>query len=439
MQLPIQSGVRVHKGVFVPSYPENMEHRVEDSGVSRGQLVTTRGASTRTQGPGTDRGGFAFKDQMYRVMGGRLVRVAPDAVITDLGAIGGIVAARFAQSFDRLAIAADGRLYLYGTSLTEVTDPDLGQALDVTWLDGYFITTDGEYIVVTELNDPTAIDPLKYGSAEADPDPVTGLLAHREELVVFGRYSIQFFQNVGSSGFPFRAVKGATIPQGCVSPHAKAKVAGTFAFVGSGKDEPLGLFIAGQGSATRVSDNTIDALLNAEADPSTISMETRQFGDEQHLIVHLSECSVALSMRGSQEAGDGLWHVLRTGGGAYRPRNAVWCYNRHWVGDVSGSALGVLDNDLTAHFGQEAGWSFDAGLIYGEGSGMIVSEVRLAGHLPRCHLSMTRDGEIWSMERAGPGIWRPCTRVRQMCGFRFRGKGRAAIARFDAEIEPLAA
>jgi hypothetical protein len=64
----------------------------------------------------------------------------------------------------------------------QVTDPDLGVVLDVVWVDGYFMTTDGEFLVVTELTDPTQVNPLKYGSSEVDPDPVVALLKLRNEV-----------------------------------------------------------------------------------------------------------------------------------------------------------------------------------------------------------------------------------------------------------------
>ena len=44
-----------------------------------------------------------------------------------------------------------------------MTDLDLGVVLDFCWVDGYFMTTDGESLIVTELTDPMAVNPLKYG------------------------------------------------------------------------------------------------------------------------------------------------------------------------------------------------------------------------------------------------------------------------------------
>jgi hypothetical protein len=85
-----------------------------------------------------------------------------------------------------------------------VVDPDLGTPIDVKWIAGYYVTTDGVNIVVTELNDPTAVNPLKYGSAEADPDKLWAVDELRNEMYAFGRYTIQVFENVGGDLFPFQ-------------------------------------------------------------------------------------------------------------------------------------------------------------------------------------------------------------------------------------------
>jgi hypothetical protein len=136
------------------------------------------------------------------------------------------------------------------------------------WIDGYTMTTDGTSIVVTELNDPTSVLPLKYGSAEEDPDMVTGLIKARNEAYALGGNTIQVFQNVGGNGFPFAPVKGASIPVGCVGPQAKCLFGDSFAFVGSARNEAIGVYLAGSGSATRISSRAIDDELAKVADPA---------------------------------------------------------------------------------------------------------------------------------------------------------------------------
>lgn len=456
-QVSIQSGVRVRDGAFEISHPVNLHHKLKDTGVSKGELVSTRGALSLGTGPGIDRGGFNWNGVLYRAMGASFVRVAADGGVTTLGSIANDgLPVRFTAGFDRMAIASARLLYYYdGTTLVQVTDPDLGPVLDVAWIAGYFATTDGTDIVVTELNDPTSVDPLKYGSAELDPDGITGVFILNEDLAAVGRYTIQFFRNVGGLGFPFQNITGATIQQGAISAQAKCRIGDTLAFVGGGRDEPIGVYLVNQGTALRVSDEDIDRLLAECIDQTQIILEGRKFGDEQHLILHAGKVSAGLAMRATTEANALLWHRLTTDGGAYRPRNAVYCYDQYNVGDVASAQLGVLRKDLTAHFGTEAGWQVDAGLLYGDNDGptlafrVMLREVELTGQFPvgksTPFFSMTRDGRTWSREISRPLtgnprerlIWRPNTDCGPLVGFRFRGYGRYAFARCDATVEPL--
>lgn len=447
MQLPILSGLRISEGELAPSYPVNLEPRALESGISKGQQVSARGAEPLSEGPGVDRGGIVWNGTLYRVMGTKLVTVAADGTVTQLGDVGGDgLVCGFDFSFDRLSIRSGDKLFYYDGNLAEVTDPDLGRVLDHVWMDGYFVTTDGEFVVVTELKDPTSVDPFKYGSAETDPDSVTGLLRHREELVVLGRETIQFFQNVGGTGFPFQVYKGATIPYGCVSASAKCIVGvggGTIAFVGGGRNEPIGLFVVAGGSAQRISDKEIDDRLAKVLAPEMIVLEPRTFGGEHQLLMHLDDATLCLALDTSEKAGSGAWTILQSGQFApYRPRHAVWAYGKHIVGDRNSGSLGVLSIVTARHFGEAAHWLLDAGMLF-EPAGMVAAEIELFGQFgtdaSSVFLSVTRDGELWSNEvakilsgrRGERVVWRPGVHFPTMGGFRFRGTSRVALSRCE--------
>lgn len=449
MQLPIMAGITVRDGAFASSYPINLEPRAIASGMSNGELVSTRGAVEVAQGPGVGRGGISWNGAMWRVMGSRLVTLSGGA-LTDNGDVGNdFRPCGFAYSFDRLAIRSVGKLFYHdGATLVEVTDPDLGLVLDMLWMDGYFITTDGNYIVVTELSDPTAIDPIKYGAAEEDPDAVTGLLKFREELYVLGRYTIQVFDNVGGTGFPFQAVQGATIPFGCVSPTAKCLVAGdSFAFVGGAREDPLGIYMFSGGNANRISTREIDKLIALETYPEQIELETRSFAGEVHLIVHLSAMSIGIALNASAAAEQGAWFILMSGMfEPYRIRRAVLQNGKHYVDDTQSNALGVL-GEGEPHFGALAEWRFDTASMFNDGQGLIIGEVELFGQFPTVHnavfFSITRDGVLWSQEisriltgrRDERVVWRPSVRIPTMGGFRFRGRGKVSLARCEVAGE----
>jgi hypothetical protein len=458
--IPVLNGIYGNEAAnFAHSYPKNLEPTSIDTKLSKGYLRAPMGCRSLTTGPGIDRAGINWNETCWRVMGDKLVRLVNDVAVVR-GTVGGSGYAALGYSFDRLACVSDGKLYYDdGTTFSQVTDTDVGTVLDLIWVDGYFMLTDGRYIIVTELSDPTQVSPLKYGSAEDDPDNITGLLKVRDEVQVLGRYTIQPFQDVGGVGFPFAAIRGATIPKGCVAPSAKCLFGETFAFVGSGRNEELGVFVAGSGTAQKISDRHIDQQLAAVTDVSKIVLEQRVSGDERRLYVHLPETTWVFLANVSNATGETVWYEASSGAGdPYRIRNVVVVGSKAYCGDVGSAAIGVIDTTTMDHFGARTEWRFDVGLIYNEAKGGIVHELELIGlpgrgeadDNPVAFLSMSRDaGETWSQERAvslgkhGDRAkrirWPLHSHFRQYCSFRIRSLSSAlpGYAALEADIEPL--
>lgn len=462
-QIPLLSGIKSSETAdFGVTYPINLEAVPTDSGVSKGYLRSASGAIAIGAGPGIDRGGVVFKNTHYRVMGTKLVSVATNGTITTLGDVGGTGPVSLTYGFDRLAIRSGTSLYYWdGATLVQVTDPDLGQCLDILWMDGYYVSTDGTYIVVTQLSDPAAIDPLKYGSAESDPDMVTGLIKLRSELFVLGTNTIEVFTNVGGSGFPFARSDGATIPIGCVGAEAKTLYAESFAFVGSARNDGFGVWIAQGGSGLKISTRDVDDVLAAESNPSGIIMERRVSRDEERLFVHLSDRTLCYLRHASDRSGEPVWIEMRSGRGMdkpYRLRNAVLVGSQWIVGDTESAALGYLDNTTGEHFGEAVGWQFQTKFVYNGAKSGIIHSLELIGLPGRgqaaaasIFFSYTVDGQLWSIERAlSMGVphdrakrmqWRPHKRFSNYIGLRFRGDSSALAgwAALEADIEGLAA
>jgi hypothetical protein len=432
---------------MVSSLPMNREPVIIDSGLSRGYLRPAPGiALLAATGLGIDRGGIVWNGVHYRVLGNSFcsVNTATGAatVIGDIGNNGKPVSMDF--GFDRLAIASNGKLYYWdGTALSQVTDVDLGLVLDVIWISGYFMTTDGTYIVVTELNDPFAVNPLKYGSAEVDPDPIVGLKRLRGEAIIIGAKTIQVLQNVGGNGFPFRTVIGATVPRGACGTRACAYYLESFAFVGGGYNEAPGVYLSGQGTSDKVSTREVDdalAKLNAY-ELTTVEVEVRVQRDEQRLVVHLPTVSFVLHQQASKLAGMQMWAQIASGiffDQAYRGRHATLADGKWIVGDATGK-LGVLDYSVATHFGDVAGWRFDTVLLENPDGRAVINCVDLIGMggqapfgvQPGVFHSWTTDGRTWSTERyATTGVsgvmnqtvqWRGGKRLNNWMGLRFRG------------------
>lgn len=452
--IPLLSGVAgTGQAEFATVYPLNLEPLAIDNKIARGQLRATSGAIPLGTGPGVDRGGVTWNAQHYRVMGTKLIKVAADGTNDVVGDLGGDGPVRLDYSFDRLGIRSGSTLWYYdGMNLTQVIDEDLGAVVDMMWIDGYWMTTDGNSIIVTELSDPFSVLPLKYGSAEEDPDPVTGLMKIRDEVYVLNRHTIPAFRNVGGNGFPFAAQEGATIPYGCVSATAKCYFAGSFAFVGGARDQALGVRVAGQGDADKISTRAVDDAIAAVADPTSIVLESRVYRDEERLFVHLPEESWVFLAKASLLLQSAIWYRCRSGtGDPYRIRAAIPAYGKFICGDTQTAAIGELSDDVSTHFGAMTEWQFDVGMIAGDGRLQKVELVGLPGRGPSgedatTFLSMTRDGQTFSIERAISAgragertkrmQWRPRGfRFSPYLGLRFRGYNMAMPGFTKCEVE----
>lgn len=464
-QIPVLNGTYTDADAdFRSSYPVNLIPVPKDNGIAKGYLRPADGIVKYGEGPGLDRGGINWRGILYRVMGSRVISASSTGFVTDLGGVGVGGQVSMDYSFDRLAIASAGSLYyLQGGVLTQVTDPDLGTVLDVIWVDGYFMTTDGTSLVVTELADPFAVNPLKYGSSEADPDPVNGLLKIRGEVYAINRHTIEVFDNIGGDLFPFQRIPGAQIQKGSLGTHCACELSDSVAFLGSGRDEAPAIYIGANATATKISTREIDQLLTTytEAQLSESVLERRVDKGHQHLLVHLPDRTIVYDLAGSTAVQEPLWFYLTSaieGFSEYRAKNLVWAFDRWNCGDPTTSNLGYLDAGLSTQYGDMTRWEFGTTIIFNEGKGAVFHELELIcltgrvslGIDPTISTSYSLDGETWSDEkfvnvgsigdRAKRIAWRRLGKMRSWRIQRFKGNSDShiSIARLEAQLEPLA-
>jgi hypothetical protein len=467
MQIPILSGIFTDNGPdFRTSYPVNLVPTPKASGISSGYLRPGDGIVANGTGPGADRGGINWQGNLYRVMGTKLVQIASSGTVSVLGDVGGPLnnLVTFDYSFDLLAIASGGRLYYWnGATLVQVTDPDLGLVLDVVWIDGYFMTTDGEFLVVTELSDPTQVNPLKYGSSEVDPDPVVALLKLRNEVYALNRNTIEVFDNVGGSLFPFARIDGAQIQKGVVGTFACCVYQESIAFLGSGRNEAPGIYIGANATAKKISTQEIDEILlqYTEEQLATVKLEARNDRAHEFLYIHLPDRTVVFDAAASQALQDLVWFTLTStivGFAQYRARNMVYAYDKWLVGDPQSSNIGYLVDTIGSHWGEQVRWEFGTLIVYNEGKGALFYQmelVSLTGRMalgvdPQISTSYSVDGLSYSQEKfikvgtigntSKRLSWFQQGHMRNFRIQRFRGDSDShiSLARLEAKIEGLA-
>jgi hypothetical protein len=450
-QIPIINGIYTDNGPdFRTSYPVNLVPVPKATGINNGYLRPAEGIVGNGTGPGIDRGGINYNGVCYRVMGSKFVSVASNGAVTILGDVG----------TDGDYVTLD---YRKEENLAQVTDPDLGVVLDTVWVDGYWMTTDGEFLVVTDLSNPFAVNPLKYGSSEVDPDPVVALLKLRNEVYALNRHTIEVFDNRGGDLFPFQRIEGAQIEKGVVGTHACCVFLENIAFLGSGFNEAPAIYLGANATANKVSTQEIDELLATftEAQLSGVKLESRNDRAHQHLYIHLPDRTIVFDAAATQELGQPVWFELTSSivdYAQYRAQNFVWCYDKWLLGDPTSNAIGYLVKDISTHWGQKVRWEFGTTILYNDGRGAILQNLELVsltgsvafGLDPTINTSYSIDGQTWSQqkfinagktgERAKRLVWFHQGWMRNWRVQRFQGTSDAhmSFARLEAAIEPLA-
>lgn len=465
MQIPILTGVYTDNSSDIrTSYPRNLIPVPIETALSAGYLRPADGTISQGEGPGVDRGAINWNNECYRVMGTQLIKIESDGNYQDIGSVGGAGQVTLDYSFDYLAIASGGNFFLYNgiDPIQQVIDPNLGTVVDFTWVDGYFMTTDGEFLIVTNLNDPFTVDPLKYGSSESDPDPVLGLLSLRNEVYVYNRYTTEIFNNIGGDNFPFGRVPGAQLEKGAIGTHTACIFDGTFAFMGSGRNESPSIYIGGGGQLVRIATREIELILleYTEEELSSAVFEERLYEGHRQLFIHLADQTLVYDKGSSQILGTPVWFTLDSGTSGKQKlkwRNIVWCYNKWLIGDPTSFSYGYLTNDVGSHFDQTISWDFSTGIVYNEGKGALFNSLELVALTGRNEgdaiqtmwTQYSTDGQSWSEEKfintGASGdrdkrlVWFEQGNMRNWRIQRFGGDSntRLSFMRLEAEMEAL--
>lgn len=485
MRIPVLSGIYTDNGPdFRVAYPVNLMPIPGENGVSDGYLRPSDGLVQNGTGPGIDRGGINFNGVCYRVMGSKLVSVAANGTVTTLGDVGtngqqvsmdygyAALPALYPTSKPQvLAIASNNNLFYYDpptNTLIQVVDPTgtLGNVIDVVWVDGYFLTTDGDVVVSTNLLDSTSVLSGAYEATDNDPDPITALIKLRNEVYVLNRNSIQVLDNTGTPNvgtFTFSLVDGGKIIKGSIGTHSCCQFLEDIAFLGGGRNEAPGVYLGANAGAQKISTRDIDDILAqfTETQLAEVVLEARNDSGQQHLYVHLPDRTLVFDAVASRAFESPVWFCLTStlsGYSEYRGRNFVWAYDKWLVADTQTSAVGYVSDTVSSHWSSQVRWEFGTSIIYNKSAGAIFNSLELVslpgrvalGVDPRISTSYSTDGMSWSQDReitAGKTgdvkkrlAWFQQGHMKNWRIQRFKGDSQAHIsfARLEANLEPLA-
>lgn len=428
--------------------PVNMYAVKRDILGSTGYLLSYPGLKIFATGFGVDRGGIfneRFKKH-FRVSGQKFIEIDSLGVAAELGDVPGSSQVSLPYSFNTQAIIADGKYFLYDPTngFREVTDTDLGNPIDAVWVDGYYFFTDGENIYHTDITDEEKIDPLTFAAAEFMPDDSLAVSKTQDnKVMVFGRYSLEYFVNVAASNFAFQRVETRAQKIGIVATHAKCHSGGNVYITGGRKEEGLGVFVLGIGSSKRVSTREVEKILNQYSEPelSDMRMESRTEDDVSFVILNLPFETLCFNETIAKSLGiEYAWTILKTGfefDFNYRAINGIFESNiGKWIyGDKMTSGIAELDNSICTQYGEKTEVIFYSPLLKLERASIDEVDIDIipgftASKDATVAISLTYDGVTYGKEWFNlyglPKIYdqrfviRRLGYVRDNIGFKFR-------------------
>src|SRR3990167_3855378 len=298
MKMPLIKGTRVDSGAeWRDSLPVNMVGFSQPVGDWTGFMRSADGLTLYATGLGQDRGGIwsdRFKKHL-RVSGDSFIEVGQFGDVTDLSGILSIPGSnrvRMDNSFNSVAFVANGGYYRWdGSALALVTSPvGAGDFIDMVWIDGYYIFTDGENLWNTTLADETVFNANERAGSDFAPDEIVGVGRSTDnKLLVFNRYNTERFYNTAATLFPLSRIPNAAIPIGIVGTNAKVSIGdGRWVVFGGGKENSPSFFLMSN-AYQNISTKEVDSIIDTYSDYELVNIiiEYRDTRDQGLVVCHL--------------------------------------------------------------------------------------------------------------------------------------------------------
>ncbi len=420
-----------------------------------GYMIQAPGLTKVADGYGIDRGAHWNDKQsaLFRVSGNRLVKMVDGAAVS-VGTVAGSGTVSMDHSFNTQAVVADGRFYLYDetSGFREVNDADLGNPIDVVWVDGYYFFTDGEFIYHTDITNEASIDPLKFATAEFIPDFTYGVAKTDDnKVMVFGRYSIEYFINAATDNFAFQRVPSRSMKLGIVGTHCKTEVGNKTYVLGGRKEDAVSLHAIGVGSSTKLSTREVDKVIAqyTETELESAVLESFELDASTFVVVHLPNETLVFNETVAQLTGvDFAWSIYKSdvvGDTQWRAKHIEFDpFAGQWsVGDKQNANIGYIDNTVGTHYGELAEWLLYTPFVYLEDQSIDELDIEIvpgfsATDDATVFLSMSYNGVTfgreWVEAYSSPNDYNARFIVRRLgyvdnwTGFKLRGASRSRMA-----------
>lgn len=234
--LPVPIFRPVYRGVDGVELSDDNFYLMDGYRSQKGGTVSRPGSSTvythsSALGVGID--GLHYwqdKDQLVLVSGGEIVSLNHSGGV--FGAAVSNPGTRYMLEGQRVSFAGDGtnlflanggRIVYISTSGTPayLGDTDApGNASHIAYLDTYILSNNigSNRFYWSNVGTSSDWSALNFASAVGNPDPIVALHVFNREIYLFGKQTIEIWENDGNN--PFSRIPGGFIQSGCSAPHS---------------------------------------------------------------------------------------------------------------------------------------------------------------------------------------------------------------------------
>lgn len=452
---------------------------IKSGTISNGALLRTPGVAQFDTLTGGVNRGLCYspgKNKLYVVNGNTLYVKTNAATNSVLGTIEGTGQVSMADNGTTLAIIVpSGKGYFYDEALglVEITDAVFadfaltpGGVTSVCLKDTIFV-----YTTATEFfsGSPAAVnggknfDALDFEDAEVSSDNNVRAFTIRNELYIAGTDTIEVYQNVGGTNFPFQRILGATIPRGLTSRFGFAEIDGGFCFLGKGANEKPAIWFQRGSQTLKISTGPIDAIIQDYAESQLATVTSWAYSEDGSMFVgwNFPNETLVYDEVVSTIQGSPVWHIRKTGSTRCRIENVTNAFGYNICGDATGTQIGVLSRDYLTEYGTAMTRTFAGPYLIDDEDiqpRMSISSVELitktgygneagnAGDDPMIEMQFSNNrGATWiSMGTRSLGkedeflkkqVWRRIGRVQHDVLFRFITSAPIAVEFYSLEVK----
>ena len=346
--------------------------------------------------------------------------------MVDVGTIAGTNRASFDDNGKQMIIVAEGLGWIMdetvSSTITAITDPAFvseGVPKQVKFLDSFFLLTlDSKKFLRSAANNGLSWSALDSFTAEADPDDIVAPIVLKNQLLIAGTQTIEFFEDRGGI---FQRVNGMIINKGVAAPFGIVNTSDSVMFIGGGiKESPAIWEIVGS-SVRKISTTAIDIILGKFSTEILEGGTAYSFAKAGAYIVGFSfekrtfEYNTITGKwnERSSKITDARGLVLNT---RWRANSVVSAYNRIICADAIDGRIGEMSPDVYDEYGEPIVRTLITQPFKNQGASFSISELELTMEAgvgtavldPQIRMSLSKDSETFGNE-----LWRGIGKIGQ--------------------------